>query len=165
MARDPYIEQRLVNWGRWCAGRSGGGLGFASTPWGEFDGGDRFETRAAVMPDGQDEITNRAVESLEPHLQQALVEQFVNAGAIAEKVRRIGCHEMTFRLRVSQGMRGVGAWLGERERAAQAERERVEGLHRARSLQLSARVDQAVAERARTDKILKLKPARVRRPG
>lgn len=165
MARDPYIEQRLVNWGRWRAGRSSGGLGFASTPWSEFDGGDRYETRAAVMPDGEDEITDRAVQSLLPDLQQALVEQFVNAGSIADKARRVGCHEVTFRSRVSQGMRGVAAWLFERERASRAERERVEGLQRAESAQLAARVDAAAIERTRTDKILKIKPLRARKPG
>lgn len=163
MSRDPYTEQRLINWGRWKAGVSAGGLGYASTAWGAFDAGDRYSTKAPVLPDGDDAITDQAVCTLTADLQDALDEQYVQGGTIELKAQRRGCHPETFRSRVNAGVRGVSAWLVERERMNRSERDRVEALHRAQSSQLAARVTQAVEERARTDRILGIAARRATR--
>ena len=161
MARDPYIEQRLINWGRWKAGAGSGGLGYATTAWDAFDVGDRYgSTRAAVMPEGEESITDQAVRSLSDEMQTALEQQFVHGGSVETKAKRLACHVMTFRNRVNTAMRGVSAWLAERERANAAERSRVEGLQQSMSAGLADRERQALAERSRTDKILGIKPVR-----
>lgn len=165
MARDPYIEQRLINWGRMKAGRSGGGLGYASTAWGAFDGGDRYSTRPAVIADDEEAITDQAVQSLAEDLQEALEHQFALGGTIEAKATRVGCHPETFRRRVDAGMHGVSRWLTERERAHQAQRDAIESMQRMTSEDLAARVTAAVTERARTDKILGIKARRVRKSG
>ncbi len=162
MARDPYIEQRLINWAKWCAGRGAGGLGYASTNWDAWDGSDRYgEGRAAVVQDDEQSITDQAVRSLERDLQEALAMQYIEGGAVAVKAHRLGVHEQTFRSRLRRGERGVSAWLVERQRAADLERERVESMQRAASTSLTKRVAVVAAERKRTDKILGVK--RVRR--
>lgn len=131
MARDEYINQRMLNWGRWKHGRSGGGLGFASTNWSAFMAEDRYTAgSAAVMPDDEEVITDLAVTSLAKDVQEALFEQYVEGGTADVKARRLGCHERTFRNRVDNGLRLVGRWLTEREEANQRERDRVEALQR-----------------------------------
>lgn len=163
MARDPYTEQRLINWGRWKAGQGAGGLGFSATNWDAFDGGDRYGTSAAVMPDGDDAITDQAVSSLSPELQEALAMQYISGGTHEAKAARLSIHERTFRTRVDNGHRGVSAWLAERARRGQEERDRVESLQRATSMDLAARERAALLERRRTDLILGIKAVRVRK--
>ena len=165
MARDPYIEQRLINWGRWKAGSGSGGLGYASTPWGAFDSGDRYGGTAPVIPDDEQAITDQAVTALPADQVEALEHQFVHGGSIEQKATRVGCHPETFRRRVDNGMRGVSRWLTERARADEARREQIEVLHRLTSEGLTTRVAAVVEERRRTDKILGIKARRVRKPG
>lgn len=164
MARDPYIEQRLINWARWKSG-SGLRLGFASTPWGAFDSGDRYSGSAPVIPDDEEMITDQAVTSLPNDQAEALEHQFVHGGTVDQKAVRVGCHPETFRRRVTNGMHGVSRWLGERERVERERIEQIKELQRMQSSALAARVGAVDAERARTDKILGIKPRRVRKPG
>lgn len=163
MARDPYTEQRLINWGRWKAGQGAGGLGYAATNWDAFDGGDRYGASAPVLPDGDDAITDEAVTSLGKELQEALVVQYVAGGSQEQKAAKLSVHERTFRTRVDTGHRGVSAWLAERARRVQDERDRVESLQRATSMQLAAREREALVERRRTDLILGIKAVRIRK--
>lgn len=130
MARDPYIEQRLINWAIWRGGKGAGGLGFASVNWAAFAAEDRFTTSEAVLPDGEEVLTDRAVLSLPTDHQDALEEQFIQTGTKAAKARRLGCHERTFHDRVDAGMRGVARWLTDRDQQLADERARVETLQR-----------------------------------
>lgn len=163
MARDPYIEQRLINWARWKCGSGSGGLGYASTPWGAFDSGDRYGGSAPVIPDDEQTITDQAVSSLPVDQVEAIEHQFIHGGSVEQKAARVGCHPETFRRRVDNGMRGVSRWLTERARAEEARREQIESLQRLTSQGLVDRVEEVVAERQRTDKILGIKARRVRR--
>lgn len=168
MAHDPYIEQRMLNWGRWRAGYGAGGLGFAQTNWGAFDAGDRAGGSAPVLPDGDDAITDQAVCSLDAKLQAVLERHYVGGGTFEKKIADIGCHRDTYKDRLNAGLRGVSAWLTERQRAGEAQRERIESQQRAMSASLAQREQAALEERRRTDDIMGFKPAkavRVRRAG
>lgn len=158
MARDPYIEQRLINWGRWKAGDKSGGLGFAATNWQAFNDSDRYSTSAPVLPDGEESVTEAAVQSTAEDLRAALAMQYVEGGSIESKAARIGCHEQTYRGRVNAGQRAVSAWLADRDQASRKERERVESMQRVASASLAERERAVRLERARVDAILK-KPA------
>jgi predicted DNA-binding protein (UPF0251 family) len=122
---------RLNNWARWMARGGAGGLGYATTNWTAFDSGDRYGTGAApIVPDGEEAITDQAVRTLEPDLLAAINVTYLEGGSHDQKARRLACHPMTLWNRVNTAHRRIGSWLGERERAGQAERDRVEQLQR-----------------------------------
>jgi hypothetical protein len=129
MARDPYIEQRLINWARWKLGRGAGGLGFAGVNWNAFMAEDRDGT-APVLPDDEDPLTDMAVQSLATDVQDALFEQYGGRGTDEAKAQRSMCHVKTFRSRVEAGLRGVSRWLADREAKLLQERARVEAVQR-----------------------------------
>ena len=136
---DDYVKQRLRNWGRWKAGASAGGLGFASTNWDGFDAGDGYSTAAPVMPEGEEAITDQAVRSLPKDLYDCCEMQYVKGGGTAQKAQRLGCAENTFYIRLRSVHGQVGAWLSNRKRLQDEERARVEALQRAAHGEFSSR--------------------------
>ena len=126
MARDPYIEQRLINWSKWVRGNRAGGLGFATMPW-EHDGADR-QVSAPVMPEGEEYLTDAAVRAMELPLQDAVVVQYIDATSAEKKAQKLGVTVQTLKTRVQRAHVSINRWLAERNRAAEAERERVEKL-------------------------------------
>ena len=132
MARDGYIDQRLQNWGRWVRGDRAGGLGFASVNFDAFDDGDRYGPREAVLPEGEEAVTDQAVRSLPQEVQATLVLEYVKGGAAERKAQQAGCHLRTWFTRVDAACKLVDRWLGERRRRMDEERARVEALQRVR---------------------------------
>lgn len=126
----PWVDARLWNWARWTNGGASGGLGYSGANMEGTGGGSGY--REAVMPIDADEgrVTDLAVLSLSPNLQEAVREYYLDPGPPATIAASLGIAESTLRGRRVAAHRGIAAFIGERERMAQQERARVEALIR-----------------------------------
>lgn len=135
MARIPDIERRLQNWARW---RSSMGVGMGSYARVDMteervDGGGYDTPLTIPISDDEAQRTDRAVQSLEGDLRDAVMAVYVDGGQMRKKASRLGVSEATVYLRVDQAHKRLAAWF---TAEAQSHRD-----HRARmeSLQQSAR--------------------------
>lgn len=128
MAKIEYVEIRLLHWARWRTGGNAGGLGYASCDMTSerVDGGGT----PAVIQDGEQAITDQAVESLELHLRDTVHVMYRSGGSRAKKAARLGIAESTIDTRIGDAHRRLDRWFADRVARARAERDRVEQLQR-----------------------------------
>lgn len=116
---DGETERMMLNWARWRAGSS---MGVAMTGAYENAVRDAWDVPMPLL-NGEAIEVNQAVDRLEEHLRQAIVEYwFVSAGNASEKARMCGCSKMALYRRLDQAHRFVHAYR--RELKARSERAR-----------------------------------------
>ena len=131
MARIPDIERRLLNWARVRLARDSGGIGYASTTLRERVDGDGWDSHARIPTVDHDaDVTEAAIASLDVDLQRTVQEVYLRGDGIAAKARRLGVAPATVYSRIDMAHIRLAGWFSERDRAAGAERERVERLQR-----------------------------------
>jgi DNA-directed RNA polymerase specialized sigma24 family protein len=128
MARIPDIEHRLVKWARWKPGGTTGGLGYSSADMTR----ERVDSSgaAAIIQDGEQAITDQAVDALEIHLRDTVHVVYLAGGSRARNAQRLGVAESTINTRIDEAHRRLASWFGARAAIARAERDRVEQLQR-----------------------------------
>lgn len=130
MARIEWIEHRLLNWARWKLGEGMGLLGYANVkyePVVDCSGG--YEDAPIPVNAIEAGETDAAVCRLNPPgLAKTVWEVYCGPGGLKDKARRLCCGEATIHARISQAHRHLAREFGERRRAAEAERDRVETL-------------------------------------
>jgi DNA-directed RNA polymerase specialized sigma24 family protein len=129
MARIEWIDARLMNWARWKIGDRSGGLGFAKVDLASPSQGGYHEARIPI-DDDEAVTTNMAVQTLDADLKRVVYEWYLEPGPAETIARELGIGVSTLYARIDRAHVRVAAWIGEREKAAQAERERVEQLQR-----------------------------------
>ena len=129
MARIEEIERRLQRWARWRPGTGSGGLGFAGCDMAaervDGDGG------RAITQDGEQAITDMAVEALNDDLRATVYVVYLEGGKRERKAAKLGVELQTVDARIWEAHRRLAAWFSERQRLALDERRRVELLQRA----------------------------------
>lgn len=130
MARIEDIERRLLNWARYWALMEGGGGNFASSDMTQerVDGGGWDAPTVIGTNDAEAEETERAVQSLEPGLEAAVREYYLEGGSIKRRASSVGVSVATLYLRIEQAHRAISNWLSEQARARDEQRRRVEAL-------------------------------------
>lgn len=130
MARNEYAHLRLTLWALWCARNRGGGQ-FASASVAERVDGAGWDAPTVIRNlDAEADETDKAVSAQADEMRKALTAFYQGGGTVEKKAARLGVSPSTLYLRVEQGTHAVARWLEDRQRAAEAERERVEALQR-----------------------------------
>jgi hypothetical protein len=133
MARIEWVEHRLQNWARWKLSECSGPLGFASVKLEErVDQGGGYEDAPIPINAIEAAATDAVLRGLTPReLYATVYEVYCGRGGIKDKARRLGCAEATVHARVGQAHLQMAREFTERNRAAAAERARVEKLQAA----------------------------------
>ena len=133
MARIPDIERRLLNWARVRLARDSGGIGWATTTWRERVDGEGWDAQARIPTIDHDaEVTEQAIQSLQADLRETVHTVYLRGDGIRAAGRRLSVAPSTVSARIDMAHIRLASWFSERDRAARAERERVEALQRAR---------------------------------
>lgn len=131
MARNEYAHERLSTWALWTHRNRGGGGSFATPSLADRVDGVGYDAPTVISNiDAEAEETDRAVRALEPGQREAVSVVYLMGGRVEAKARRLGVAVATLHARVEKGTHAVARWLDDRQRAAQAERARVEALQR-----------------------------------
>lgn len=131
MARIDWVEQRLLNWGRWLVMRGGSGsMGYASVALCDADAGrDGYIGAAIPTIDVEASETDDAVRRLTPGgLALTVIEHYAGRGGIKDKCARLACAEPTYHRRIEQAHRQLADHFLAQQDKRRAERERVEAL-------------------------------------
>ena len=127
-----WVEAKLQEWARWRLAGGGGALGYAAVPLcGEtLSGGGRDGYRESVIPtsDVDASETDDAIHTLPSELRATVECFYLGAGTQVEKLRRLCIAKQTMADRIGKAHRLLCAYFTDRQRAAQAERDRVEKL-------------------------------------
>lgn len=126
MARDVEIERKLMQWASWKEGR-GGSLGYKSAGF-ELRTAGGYREAAIPINDIEAGVTDQAVLRL-PSAHRAAVEAYyLRGGSVAQAAARLCIGERMLQVRIGQAHDMLRRWFADRERAADAQRERVEAL-------------------------------------
>ena len=133
MARIPDIERRLLNWARVRLARDSGGIGYASTSFRERVDCEGWDAQARIPTVDHDaDITEQAIQSLQPELRETVHTVYLRGDGVRAAGKRLSVAPSTVSARIDMAHTRLASWFSERERAARAERDRVEALQRAR---------------------------------
>jgi len=129
MARVEEVERRLLNWARWRAGGESGGMGYASTAWGQAGGG-TSAYRESIIPTAAAEAieTDNAIKRLDQEHRRVVIEHYGQGCSVATVSITLKCSVATVYARIDRVhclLNQVFYDLAERRRA---ERKRVEEL-------------------------------------
>jgi len=132
MARIQWVDVRLTNWARWRIGGRSGGLGYSHV---NLDvpvvDGNGYDAQSIIpIDDAEASVTDSAISGLPSELRRTVEVWYLHPGSIATKGLLLACERVTIYTRLDRSDRLIAAWLGERSRMQQAERERVEKLQR-----------------------------------
>lgn len=130
MARIDWIEQRLLNWARWRAGRSGGGLGYASVDLvgGGSGGRDGYVEASIPINDVEASATDDAIARLPSELHATVVEFYAGPGGEADHLRQLCCHRSTMHARIDRAHRLLAGHFAAAQDRQEKERQRVAEL-------------------------------------
>lgn len=130
MARNEYAHLRLTMWAIWCARNRGGGQ-FAAAALADRVGGSGWDAPTVIRNiDAEAEETDRAVRSLDATLRETVVVYYQSGRGIERRAARLGVSVAAMYSRLDLATHAVARWLDDRQRAAAAERARVEQLQR-----------------------------------
>jgi hypothetical protein len=130
MARNDYAHMRLKMWALWCARNRGGGQ-YATATLAERVDCAGWDAPAVISNiDAEAEETDRAVRALDATLRETVVVYYQSGRGIERRAARLGVSVATMYGRVDLATHVVARWLADKQRAAAAERARVEGLQR-----------------------------------
>lgn len=134
MARIDWVEQRLLNWGRWCCSRGSGVLGYAGvdlTKLADADAGrDGYITASIPVSDVEASDTHEVVSRLPSELRATIEEYYIGNGTLREKCTRLCVVEDTLHKRIGRAHRLLADhWLARQQLQAE-ERQRLEQLRR-----------------------------------
>lgn len=133
MARIPDIERRLLNWARVRLARDSGGIGFASTTMRERVDCEGWDAQARIPTIDHDaDVTEQAIQSLQAEQRDAIRAVYLKGDGLRAAARRLGVSPATVGARIDMAHIRLASWFSERDRAARAERARVEALQRSR---------------------------------
>jgi DNA-directed RNA polymerase specialized sigma24 family protein len=129
MARLDWMDRELNNWARWCIASTQGGGNYARVGTFERVDCDGHDAPAIIrIDDAEAAIIDAGIKTLEPDLQSALHLHYVDNQGLASKLRRAGCTERTFYVRIERAQHRLAAWMADRKAAAKAEQARVAAL-------------------------------------
>lgn len=129
MSRLEWLDRELNNWARWCIASTQGGGNYARI--GTFervDCGGHDAPAVITVDDAEAVVIDAGIKTLDPELRRVLHLHYVDNQGLEAKLRRAGCTERTFYLRVERAQYRLAAWLSDRNAAAEAERARVAAL-------------------------------------
>lgn len=133
MARDADIERRLQNWGRWRAsmGSTVGNFSGVDLTEERVDGGGYDAPMVVPILEAEAQVTEAAVQALEPGHCAAVHAVYVAGGSMEKKAQRLGVSVPTVYARIDLAHRRISVWLAERATAQREQRYRVEALQAA----------------------------------
>ncbi len=129
MAKIESVETALLNWARWHAGMSSGGLGYASINYeAALQGADRSRYHEAVVPTVacDAEETHRAVQALPSELRATVEDVYLKAGPMAKRCRRLCVTEATIYARIDRAHVLIQRWQSDLAATRREQRARTE---------------------------------------
>lgn len=129
--RNDYAHNRLTMWALWWSRGHTRGGNFASGSWETRVDGSGYDAPSVISNiDAEAEQTDKAVASLDATTQTTVHVYYVEGGKAEKKAARLGVSLATLYQRIDTATHAVARWLDDQQRAADAERARVEALQR-----------------------------------
>lgn len=128
MARDEYVERRMLNWVRWRCGAGDVGLGYGSASLWDRIKVDVSPNRESVIPTNAIEgsETEEAVRALPGYLRATVEVVYLTDDPVDAKAKRLACGVSTVHSRTREAHRLISIWFSDKAVRLQAAREQAE---------------------------------------